>query len=562
MPKGILKVTDCEVWQQSFASEITLDRLIRQNIPRLRSPTDDQAPQSSCSTDDSDSHGQSADMMNESQYDAYSRQSGHSQYEPGQYNLQSKQSSFQLFDQEDNDYEEYEYHDDYEEDYNAGPPIDAVKFDNKSDSIREINISQVDLSNKADELIPRSYKDVRMYGYFLKLPKRGEEKPPVERKKIEPIRMLEATPGTFDEYTYPFSKKRKYYTMTTMVAAGCLAAASIYLSTEALSTVLPKEYSANLSEQFKYNTVYLNLPHHQFGGFTGGLRGEVSRRAIVAEGQQPSNGADSLVIPGMVPVLAGNTRSISSHKTKDPFGGFGPPQFNPALINARSASIFDDGQSPSSNKVTLTSKSLTSYNPPAPEGGPTIVMDPHFHGSMMDVAYLPYNPEREIPVFWDVPMTGGERIQHVFGYCLKLVQCSEIGSELLEREFRETMQHTVKNKGSIVLDDLSNFDPPLKTDFVRSSNFVNVDCSSSTGVDRGIKKELATSNLVDVIYSRNIMDGARLFLPPIEAYGRGIVILRNPVERIVALYEYLKEQNGQVKNMSLEQFVRSGEMSS
>jgi hypothetical protein len=51
-------------------------------------------------------------------------------------------------------------------------------------------------------------------------------------------------------------------------------------------------------------------------------------------------------------------------------------------------------------------------------------------------------------------------------------------------------------------------------------------------------------------------------LPPIEAYGRGIVILRNPVERIVALYEYLKEQNGQVKNMSLEQFVRSGEMSS
>lgn len=171
---------------------------------------------------------------------------------------------------------------------------------------------------------------------------------------------------------------------------------------------------------------------------------------------------------------------------------------------------------------------------------------------MMDVSHLPYNPVREIPVFWDVPMTGGPRVQYVFGHCLKLVQCSEAGEELLSR------QSEVHGESSSL-----EYNPPLKVEFIHSSTYANVDCSTSTGIDRAISQDLATSNMVDVIYSPNIMDVARLFLPPVEAYGRGIVLIRDPVDRILALYEYLNvakhgDSNG-VNKMSLEQFVRSGE---
>jgi hypothetical protein len=208
----------------------------------------------------------------------------------------------------------------------------------------------------------------------------------------------------------------------------------------------------------------------------------------------------------MVPILRNSNSNNAGLGTrvKDPFNGFGPPQFHPALSTR---SISHDGHVP--EKVTLTSTPLTGYNPPA-DDGPAIVLDPMLHGALVDVSYLPYNPDLEISVFWDVPMTGGPRVQYVFGNCLRLVQCSEVGKELLDRQSKEST---------------SERDLPLKAEFIHSSTYANVDCSTSSGIDRGIAQDLATSNLVDVVYSPNIMDAARLFLPPVEAYGRGIVLM-------------------------------------
>ena len=47
---------------------------------------------------------------------------------------------------------------------------------------------------------------------------------------------------------------------------------------------------------------------------------------------------------------------------------------------------------------------------------------------------LPYNPQYEMPVVWDVPITGSEVIKSVFGQCSRLVQCTELGKEILEQE--------------------------------------------------------------------------------------------------------------------------------
>lgn len=65
--------------------------------------------------------------------------------------------------------------------------------------------------------------------------------------------------------------------------------------------------------------------------------------------------------------------------------------------------------------------------------------------------------------------------------------------------------------------------------------------------------------MVDVIYSPNIRELARLFAPPAQAYGRPVAIIRHPIERALAKFEYLKEKDENVKGMTLEAFATSGE---
>ena len=65
--------------------------------------------------------------------------------------------------------------------------------------------------------------------------------------------------------------------------------------------------------------------------------------------------------------------------------------------------------------------------------------------------------------------------------------------------------------------------------------------------------------MADVIYSPDLHDVARLFAPPVQAYGRGVVIVRNPIERAVAKYEWLRVIDDDVMKMTLEEFAKSGE---
>lgn len=129
-----------------------------------------------------------------------------------------------------------------------------------------------------------------------------------------------------------------------------------------------------------------------------------------------------------------------------------------------------------------------------------------------------------------------------------------------------------------------------------SSTFVNVDCTTPLGIDRGILHNLATSDMSDVIHSPDVYDVARLFLPSTiislsptpnkKTFGRGMVILRNPIEMAIAKYlrwktfandneycarhwargdvicKYYWESHPRVmvKDMSLKEFAESSEL--
>ena len=212
---------------------------------------------------------------------------------------------------------------------------------------------------------------------------------------------------------------------------------------------------------------------------------------------------------------------------------------------------------------------------------------------------------------------GGSTIEAMFGNCLKLVQCTGLGAEILSREReleyegridvgggsgnlggrRSLMTVVPRVEEAVVMAPIADntnsfitlplamahdvettatgsdipshppptfFDPPLRMEIVYTSTYVNVDCATPQGVDRGVSHSLAASGMSDVIHSPDFHDVARLFQPTsptdVRMHGRAVVVLRDPIELSVAMYERLRFADGEVGVMSLEEFAASGEL--
>ena len=274
---------------------------------------------------------------------------------------------------------------------------------------------------------------------------------------------------------------------------------------------------------------------------------------------------------------------------------------------------------PDAAAAVLTSTPLTSYVPPSGVGT-AARLSPILDDAYMDLSVLPHNPQLEVPVVWDVTLSdGGSTVESAFGECLRLVQCTGRGAEILSRERelagggkadavaggsdgtlgsgrslmtlvpitgdappRTASSHRpppaddpdndVGGMAASVADDTGTappafFDPPLRTEVVYTSTYVNVDCATPRGVDRGVDHRLAESGMSDVFHSPDVHDAARLFsrTPPTDAvrvYGRAVAVLRDPIELSVAKYERLRIVDGSVGGMSLEEFAKSGEFAS
>eukprot|EP00574_Skeletonema_japonicum_P006966 CAMPEP_0201723596 /NCGR_PEP_ID=MMETSP0593-20130828/7597_1 /ASSEMBLY_ACC=CAM_ASM_000672 /TAXON_ID=267983 /ORGANISM="Skeletonema japonicum, Strain CCMP2506" /LENGTH=796 /DNA_ID=CAMNT_0048214725 /DNA_START=132 /DNA_END=2522 /DNA_ORIENTATION=+ len=400
-------------------------------------------------------------------------------------------------------------------------------------------------------------------------------------------------------YKSPLSLRRRWYSLVSVLAAFALAAVGLKVSADSLSTttaLLPPTTSNRASSPSSSHASDY-LPGYQFGGGLGGLTAgqEQERRMTLAYNQygiqppQQQSSSSQLRRPNGRESVAGVSRggrTVNYNKQApiDPFHGYGPPQFNPEYDSPLQGSI----------QAGLSSTPLTSYVPPpnnledserSSSSFATSMkpLDPMFHGSMMELSILPYNQFMERPVVWDVPLSGTGSLQTIFGSCLHLVQCNHdytfnhhnTGSttkrnlmEVVTRDDVKTVieqsntmkmnQQQESNEPQKPLHPQAEEDPALKTGFHRSSTYVNVDCSSPEGVDRGIAHNLAESDLTDVFYSHDPYDVARLFAPPTEVYGRGIVMIRNPIQRAVATYKRLQiKRPDMVKDMTLEQFAAS-----
>lgn len=486
----------------------------------------------------------------------------------------------------------------------------------KVEATREVNVALFqDLIEDADEIasLPKEYVLDSFGNRFhpIKDPEDSVEKDlPSNRPEFE----LFTIDNADEPYGSPFSKKRKWYSIVTICAAVTLALSGICISVYTLSSS-PDRYES--TEGRHKNAGHVYIPGHHFGGGVGGLVGgqETERRTQLAYGRYGANLGYLSSTPevagatGYAPVAAGPGRGrnrasyqsgsggqLSRAIPVDPYNGFGPPQYRP-------------GQGAERAIPSFTAAPLTSYTPPPNNDAVTIVLDPQFNGAFMDLSMLPYNPVLEMPVMLDVPFSGGSATKAAFGHCLRLVQCSAEGAEILarERELEAEGDRSGVNRRQMMLvpageedgrlgeteeeennvpvnvhpmfiadarkdqtnnreqqenlvgleRDTDTFHLPLRTEVVYTSTYVNVDCSSPQGIDRGIAKNLITSNMVDVIHSPDMRDVARLFAPPMQAYGRAVVVVRHPIARMVAMYNWQREFNTDVKKMTLEEFARS-----
>ena len=455
-------------------------------------------------------------------------------------------------------------------------PLIFTQHSSTQVATREINVHDTPYFMETDGELPEEYKDASMYGHALIFPPMAREESIASSDEEDDYKLLSVDNDKWIERKQMFTTQRKMFALVTILAALSLCIIGIIMAAQVLG-VLSSNYSSFTPN---YNAEYFYLPRYEFGGGSGGLLGvrdEVKRaedeqyfNAVAFRGARsdedqqtgPSisssrpnapqlvpqtsgeNSSNVMLVPNIVP-KSSSLRSQLSNRAQDPYDGYGTRQFNPMY----------DAHKPEP-KAVLTSSALRSYTPPQ-DSSLTIVLDPLFNGAMMDVSVLPVNSDFETPVFWDIPMTGMPRVQYVLGHCLRLVQCSGLGKDLLLREFQDAGGTTEEDSQ---LHMPSNFDPPLKAEFVQSSKFVNVDCSTARGIDRGVARDLSTSKMIDSLYTPDIHEAARLFAPPTKAYGRGVVMMRHPIERIVSLYEYLRLEGGKdgARGMSLEEFAKSG----
>ncbi len=149
---------------------------------------------------------------------------------------------------------------------------------------------------------------------------------------------------------------------------------------------------------------------------------------------------------------------------------------------------------------------------------------------------LPYKRDRDVPVFWHIPLTGTTLVDEIFGRCFKLIQAAD------------------------VLDLLSGHenDKLLNVVTVDSKRYVNVDMSSVSGIKRAKELHLVRSGVPQVIRTPHIYETALLFENTAN-YGKCFTLLRDPIQRSVDVFYKLKTSSTNIvfSSMTIEEYVNS-----
>ena len=159
-----------------------------------------------------------------------------------------------------------------------------------------------------------------------------------------------------------------------------------------------------------------------------------------------------------------------------------------------------------------------------------------------DVSSMPAG-EKQVGFYWQIPRSGGTTLKHILGTCLSLVQSSRTSVDYCDVESHE-----------------------LNVCHTRLGSFVNADTSDDHGIQRSHELGLVPSGMVDVVVSSRFLHAASLF--DIHHTARSFTIMRDPLERTISTFYYLKEATWErnydesYKHMTLMEYIQRDETSS
>mmetsp|Transcript_7684 Transcript_7684/g.11744 ORF Transcript_7684/g.11744 Transcript_7684/m.11744 type:complete len:477 (-) Transcript_7684:167-1597(-) len=140
----------------------------------------------------------------------------------------------------------------------------------------------------------------------------------------------------------------------------------------------------------------------------------------------------------------------------------------------------------------------------------------------------------DTPIYWHIPRSGGTTMKLVMSMCMgRVVACEQGAGHQLDEQLE------IINKAF--------------------GNFANVDTSTPLGLNRAAELGLVPSRIVDVVLTPHIREAAKLFDE--NHKGRLFTMLRNPVDRVVSLYHFLRMPGQEasigfnINAMSLEEFA-------
>jgi len=101
---------------------------------------------------------------------------------------------------------------------------------------------------------------------------------------------------------------------------------------------------------------------------------------------------------------------------------------------------------------------------------------------------VPYDAQRDLPVFWHVPKSGGTTLQDLLMHCVGMVGANEIGAA----HSQETGQLEI-----VHMED--------------GNRYVNVDMSNPSGIDHAAELGFGSSGLADVVITSWLDQAASVF---------------------------------------------------